>query len=88
MGGPFFCLRASTPPAFLSFVPSVPLEDHGAADEDADQQDHGPDGRKGSGLRGGRGLALGEAGGDDQGGNDVLCVGEGGKGEEVEERSC
>lgn len=39
-------------------LPSLPLEDDGAADEDAHQQDHGPDGRKGSGLRGGRGLAL------------------------------
>lgn len=51
---------------------SIPLEDHGAADEDAHEQDHGPDGRKGRGLRGGRGLALGETGGHDQGCNDVL----------------
>lgn len=62
----------------VSVLSSVPLEDDGAADEDAHQQDHGPDSRKGSGLRGGRGLALGQARRDDQRCNNVLW----GRGEE------
>lgn len=59
-----------SPPWYL-FGP-VPLEDHGAADQDGHQQDHGPDGGKGSGLRGGRALALGQAGGNNQGRDDIL----------------
>lgn len=65
-------------PLFLLVTASVPLEDDGTTDEDAHQEDHGPDSRKGSGLRGGRGLALGEARSDDQGCNHVLVKEEGG----------
>lgn len=58
---------APPPPCQWQLFSSVPLEDDRAADEDAHQQDHGPDGRKGMRVRRGRGLALRKAGRDDQG---------------------
>lgn len=48
-------------------LPCIPLEDDRAADEDAHQQDHGPNGRKRMRVRRTRGLALREAGRNDQG---------------------